>query len=306
MLLPQPELAALRRAVVGIEHPRQRFALHLAGLGIEVGAAVECPQVEGVDRLDAPQPQRVDRRMAVPGHQVVVRHRDDVLGVEPVGLEAAVLDTAAEADAIGPLGPLDVPRIGLLEPSVGLLHLPAVGDLLAEHAVFVADAVADAGQPEAGGGVEEAGREPPEPAVAECRAGLERHQLVETDPVPIQRLAAFVHQPRRHQGILQFPCQQKLHRQIGHLLEALLLNDAVGLVPAPHQTVANRQGGGPEPVARCRFVRRHPERQREALPHGIGQCRHNRLSVVDRHVQSLNGPHARESAHPPVHPGVYA
>jgi hypothetical protein len=54
MLLAQPEFAPFRRAVVGIEDARQGLAVHLAGLGVEMGPAVEGAEIEGVDRLDAP------------------------------------------------------------------------------------------------------------------------------------------------------------------------------------------------------------------------------------------------------------
>jgi hypothetical protein len=265
MLLAQPEFTSLRRAVVGIEDARQGLAVHLAGLGVEMGPAVEGAEIEGVDRLDAPQPQRVDRGMVVPGHKRVVGHGKDILGLHPVGAKTVVLHAPAEADAIGALGAQDLPGIGLVEPAVRLLDLPAVGDLLAEHAVFIADAVADAGQPDAGGGVEKAGGEPPQPAIAERRAGLDRHEFVELDAVAGQRGAAFIDEPCRHQRVLELARQQKLHRQVGHLLQALVLHDAVGVVPAPHETVANRQRGRPEPVALARLVRRHAQGQREAF-----------------------------------------
>jgi hypothetical protein len=236
--------------------------------------------------------------MVVPGDKRVVGHGEDILGLHPVGAKTVVLHAPAEADAIGALGAQDVPGIGLVEPAVGLLDLPAVGDLLAEHAVFIADAVADAGQPDAGRGVEEAGGEPPQPAVAERRTRLDRHELVEVDPVAGQRGAAFVDEPCRHQGVLEFARQQKLHRQVGHLLQALVLHDAVGVVPAPHEAVANRQRGRPEPVALARLVRRHAQRQREAFEYGFGQCRHDRRFLMDRHVQVPMG--ASQFANQPI------
>jgi hypothetical protein len=62
------------------------------------------------------------------------------------------------------------------QPVVGLLVLPAVPQGLPEDAVFVAQPVAHGGQLERRHRIEEARREPPEPAVAEARVGLRLDQ----------------------------------------------------------------------------------------------------------------------------------
>jgi hypothetical protein len=56
------------------------------------------------------------------------------------------LDRAAKADLDRALAALELPRIAVVEPGFRQLHLPAVGNLLPEHAVHVADAVAVRGQ----------------------------------------------------------------------------------------------------------------------------------------------------------------
>ncbi len=80
------------------------------------------------------------------------------------------------------LGPDDLPRVGSTQPVVGVLDLPAVGDLLAEHAVLVAQAVADRGDLQRRQRVDEAGGQPAQAAVAQAGVGLLFGQLV---PVPV-------------------------------------------------------------------------------------------------------------------------
>ena len=60
--------------------------------------------------------------------------------------------------------------------------------LLAEHAVFVADAVAHARHAQRGHRIEEAGRQPAEAAVAQRRVGLALGQRVDVDAEVGQRL----------------------------------------------------------------------------------------------------------------------
>ena len=75
----------------------------------------------------------------------------------------------------------DLPRILPAQPVVGPLVLPAVLDRLREDAVLVAEPVAHRGQLQGGHRVEEAGRQAPEPAVAEpgVRLLLEQREPVE-------------------------------------------------------------------------------------------------------------------------------
>ncbi len=85
---------------------------------------------------------------------------------------------AAEADANGLVGALDLPGVTLGEPFVGDLDLAAIYDLLLEEAVAVAHAVAVAGDSLVGHRVEEARGEAAEAAVAERRVGLLALDLV--------------------------------------------------------------------------------------------------------------------------------
>ena len=72
----------------------------------------------------------------------------------------------------GFVGPRHFPRVGPGEPVVGLFVLPAVADGLPENAVFVAQAVAHAGNAERRHRIEETRRQPAQSAVAETGVRL--------------------------------------------------------------------------------------------------------------------------------------
>ena len=77
------------------------------------------------------------------------------------------LERAAELDFNCLLRPGDLPRIGVSQPIVRVLVLPAVLDGLAENALLVAQPVAHRRELHGGHRVEEAGREAPKSAVAQ-------------------------------------------------------------------------------------------------------------------------------------------
>ena len=95
---------------------------------------------------------------------------------------AAQLERAVERDLDLLVRPRDLPRVRAAQPVVRLLVLPAVLDRLAEDAVLVAQPVAHGRELQRRHRVEEAGRQPPEPAVAQAGVGLLLEQL---EPVEV-------------------------------------------------------------------------------------------------------------------------
>ena len=148
ILLAQPQLLAGDVRVGRVEHARQGLGLVALAQRADVVAGVEGGEQDRVDRHRRPQPQRVDALAAPADHRRVVGDGEHAFLRPPdMALEAAVLrgdrfHGAAEADLEAALAALEFPRIAVVEPVLRQLDLPAVGDLLAEHAVDVADAVA--------------------------------------------------------------------------------------------------------------------------------------------------------------------
>ena len=174
VLLTEAELLALRRVVVRVEHLGEVLGEHLLLDRLDVGALVEVGEIEVVDRLRAPEPERVDGLVVADDGEVVgnALHR---LGRHPVPLLAAALgaalDMAAEVDVLRVLGTRHLPRIAVLEPVVRFLDLAAVHDLLAEDAVVVPEAIPHSGEVKGRHRVDVARGETPEAAVAKPCVG---------------------------------------------------------------------------------------------------------------------------------------
>ena len=111
------------------------------------------------------------------------------MALEPPVLGGDRFHRAAEADLEGAFAALELPGVAVIEPGLGQLDLPAVGDLLAEHAVDIADAVAMRRHVDRRHALHEAGGEPAEAAIAERRIRLERGDDVDVDAERRQRLA---------------------------------------------------------------------------------------------------------------------
>jgi hypothetical protein len=127
--------------------------------------------------------------------------------------------------------------------------LPAVGNVLLEQSVIVADAVTVGRDTQCRQAVHEAGGKPSQTAVAERSVGFQRADVVEVDPEIGQRLP----DGRRHgeiaQRIEQKPADEELDRQEIDALRALRVHAAGRRHPLVDNVVAQRKGGGHEPVA---------------------------------------------------------
>ena len=147
--------------------------------GGEVVAAVEVAEVEGVTGVCRPQAQGVRRRGAVAGDNLVVSERGDLVAVVPDALFALVVDVAAKADGVVFARSAELPGDVLLGPGVRPLDLFAVFDVLAEHPVFVADAIAHRRDAQRRQAVHEAGGETSQAAVAQTRIAFFGDDLIQ-------------------------------------------------------------------------------------------------------------------------------
>ena len=90
-----------------------------------------------------------------------------------------VLHLAAEADLLGLVHLGDEPGVAQPQPVVGQLHLLAVHDLLLEDAQLVADGVACGGDLQGGHGVQVAGGQAAQAAVAKSRVPFQGTDAVQ-------------------------------------------------------------------------------------------------------------------------------
>ena len=166
-------------------------------------------------------------------------------------------DAAAEVDVIDHLRPLEFPGVAEAQPLVGIFLLPAVRNDLAEQAEIVADAVADGGDRQRRHALHEAGREPPEAAIAECGIRLAFAQFGEAGAEIAKRCIEHRQQPHIVQRVGEQPADQKFQRQIIDPLAAGVVALLFAEQPAVHDAVAQRQ--------RRRLVPVVPRRQRRVL-----------------------------------------
>ncbi len=150
ILLPQPQFVTLFVRRIGVQHHGDVFGQVLRLDRVEVTAGIEFLEVELVRRRGRPQAQRIDDAVLIARDRDIVRNRQHVMRVGPRVARVApgVLvggRAATELDRLREFIALDFPRKTLTQPGIRLFDLVAIVDALPEHAVLVADPVADDG-----------------------------------------------------------------------------------------------------------------------------------------------------------------
>ena len=149
---------------------------------------------------------------------------------------------AAPVDGVGGIRFVDLPRVAVHQPVVGLLDLPAVGEFLLEDAELVADAVADRRALQRGHRVQVAGRQPAQPAVAQARFALTVQDHVEVLAEIGQRLTRLRLDAQIEQVVAQLRAHQELRGQVAGDLARQIQPVLGGRHPAFLHAVAHRQG----------------------------------------------------------------
>ena len=145
----------------------------------------------------------------------------------------------------------DFPRIGAAQPVVRLFLLPAVLDRLPEDAVFVAQPVAHGRELHRRHRVEEAGRQAPEPAVAQARVGLLFEQL---EPIEVLLLDGLLRERIEQEVgdvVGQRAADEELHREVVDALGVLALVRVLRVDPSLRKDVPHGAGEGLETLARA-------------------------------------------------------
>ena len=140
----QPQFAAGVGAVVGIQHPVQRIGGDLMARCAGVIAAAECGEVDRRIGTGLPLAQGGDAFAVMRRHHEIVGARDHPFGglpapaADPVGF-----DPSAKTDDVFHVRAFDIPQRAVAQPVVGALDLATVLGRLREHAVAVAQPVAE-------------------------------------------------------------------------------------------------------------------------------------------------------------------
>ena len=136
----------------------------------------------------------------------------------------------------------------MLEPGLGIFELPAFLDALAEQPVPVADAVAGRRHPHRRHALHEAGREPPQPAIAQRRIRLELRDHLEIDAKRRQRRAHRLEQPEVGQRIAHQPPDEEFEAEVIDALRLAVIGGLGRLHPALDGPVAGNEDGRLQPV----------------------------------------------------------
>ena len=168
--------------------------------GVGEALRVEGVVVEFAHRLGVPQAQRVDVAGAVAGDGHVVGHGAHGQVVE---LHDARLVLAADDEGVA-----------LLHPRVRVLVLEAVLEGLLEQSVAVQDAVAGGGQVLGGAGIEEAGGEAAEAAVAQRGVVLGLEHVGEVLAVVRHGLLGLIDEAQVEEVVQQRPAHEELGGEV--------------------------------------------------------------------------------------------
>ena len=151
-----------------------------------------------------------------------------------------VLRAAAKPNLDHVIGLGKLPRISVQQPLVRLLDLPAVLERLLKDAEFVANPIADGRDVQRGEGIEKAGCQPAQTAVAQPGFHVEFQQLLQTHPTAVQCPPYQFLRPGVEHVLRQLPAQQILRRKV---VDKFRIRGVVGFggpPPAVDQVVPNR------------------------------------------------------------------
>ena len=177
--------------ILGIEHLGDGLRHGLVLGSLQVLAPGEQRHVHRAGGAGVPQPQRVHMVRTVARHHHVTGNGLHRRGIFVDDVEMTVLpefpQRAAETDDLGLVGLWQQPCRADALPVVRQLYLLALHNLLLENTQLIADGVAGGGNFQCGHGIEIAGGQPPETAVAEARVRLQLKEVCRLEAHALQR-----------------------------------------------------------------------------------------------------------------------
>ena len=136
------------------------------------------------------------------------------------------------------------------QPVFGQLHLPAVRNLLSEHTVHIADAIAIGGHVHRRHALHEAGRQPPKAAIAQRSIRLQRGDDVDIDAQRGKRRLHVVQHFHVGRRIAHQPPDQEFEAEIIDTPPFFLIGFLGRCDPGVDHPVADREDDGVQPVMR--------------------------------------------------------
>ncbi len=275
ILLLEPQLLALRRRIIRIQHARQVLCVHLFPHRAGIVAGIESVDVKRGDGAAGPEPQVIDGRTAVAGNQLIETDCVDVAGIDPAARPGLALcgtlrlHAAAEADRETHAAARHLPDIAQAQPAAGHLALTAVAAHdLREYSVIVANAVAHGGIVQRGQGIQVTCRQPAQAAVAQPRVDFLGSDLIQVIAHVAQRGARFLQQVafQARQRVDQGSAGKIFDREVAHAFHVGIRHAALRGKPAQRQLLAHREGQRIVDIPGRRRVQVLAERSSESDP----------------------------------------
>ena len=286
ILLFEPQLLALGRGIVRIQHAGHVLCFHLLLHGGRVVAGIEGVDMKRRDCPAGPEAQMVHGGAAVARNQLIESDRVNVDGIHPAmrGILGAALarpvlaclgrtvlvrhDPSAESHGEAHASGGRLPDIAQTQPAAGDFPLPAVGaDDLREDSIVITNAVAHSRVMQCGQGIQEARRQTAQTAVTQARIDLLRRNVLEFMAQLTQRGSRFLHQAAFQAGqcVHQRAPRKIFHGEIAHPLHVRVRHPALRGQPAQCQLLAHRQRQGVVDIPRRRRLHGFPERPVEPI-----------------------------------------
>ena len=177
ILLHKTELLTIFRRVIRIQHLGDRLTHCLFANGFDITTIIEDVEIELARCFRIPQTQEINRFGTVTDDCDIIWNAFDGLLVDPHWTESALvihvmLNTAVELYLLREVWPHHFPRAALFHPSIWMLNLVTVFELLTEQAELITNAIANRWQIQRREGIEETGRQATEATITEAHVGL--------------------------------------------------------------------------------------------------------------------------------------
>ena len=169
----------------------------------------------------------------------------------------------AKMDGVAHFGAFKLPHVVLRQPRFCRFDLCTVLEVLLKKTVLVANAVPVGRNTKGRKRIHKAGRQTPQPAVAQRCIRFIRNDCCVILPQRGNRLFRDLFQPQIDRNILNQTADQKLHRQVVHAFAARLVCFARALEPRVHHVIAQAQRQRHPPVIKRCMLRVLAQRQLE-------------------------------------------
>ena len=214
----------------------------------KVIALVELAQVDFFGCFGRPQAQGVGGVRAITRHDGVVRHGQHIVRVYPPVLASLANHVSTKAHSVGHLRSRKLPRMTVCEPIVRGFNLLAVLNGLAEHPVFVTNAIAVTRQPQSRHGIKKTRGQATQSPVTQSSIGLKLRQHIERATQLQQGFFDGVAQLQGQQSVVHGTTHQKFHREVIHPFVIALILRTGRVNPTFNQTIAHGVGHSVQPV----------------------------------------------------------